>query len=127
MKITLFPTLDESLELHEILIKRFGGAEGVRDLGLLDSALSRPQSGYYASLSEQAAALLQSLISNHAFIDGNKRMAFALTSIFLEMNGYLLNISDVEEAYQFIIKDIIQDKVDLQTIVKWIEKSLVSK
>jgi len=89
---TLFPTLQETLELHDQLILRFGGSKGVRDLGLLESALVRPQSGYYDTLSMQAAALLQSLCQNHCFVDGNKRVAFASTAIFLRMNGYRLSV-----------------------------------
>ena len=92
MKLTLFPTLEEAIYLHEALIKRFGGNPGVRDLGLLESAILRPQSGYYATLSLQAAALMQSLAQNHAFIDGNKRVAFALTAVFFRMNGYKLKV-----------------------------------
>ncbi len=80
---------------------------GVRDLGLLESALARPRSGYYASISEQAAALLQSLAGNHAFVDGNKRGAFAATAVFLRMNGYKL-VVDADEAERFLIEDVIK-------------------
>jgi hypothetical protein len=66
-------TLDEALRIHEVLIQEFGGAQGVRDLGLLESALLRPQTGYYANLIEEAAALWESLAMNHPFVDGNKR------------------------------------------------------
>ena len=88
----LYLTLQETLELHEHLIRRFGGPAGVRDMGLLESALIRPQTGYYETLSMQAAALLQSLCQNHCFVDGNKRVAFAATAIFLRMNGYRLSV-----------------------------------
>ena len=88
MKATLYPTLDEVIKLHEQVIAIDGGSLGLRDPGLLASALGRPQTGYYNSLSEQAAALLQSLVSNHGFVDGNKRIAIVTTLIFLEMNGY---------------------------------------
>jgi death on curing protein len=80
-------TLDDVLSIHRAQIERFGGAHGVRDLGLLEAALMRPQTGYYHSLIEQAAALWESLAMNHVFIDGNKRVAFASTQIFLRMNG----------------------------------------
>jgi len=83
MEEILYPTLEEAVHLHGRLLERFGGRPGVRDLGLLESALARPRSGYYRSLSEQAAALLQSLVLNHCFVDGNKRMAFALAMTFL--------------------------------------------
>lgn len=123
MKVTLYPTLAEVLRLHEILIARFGGSQGVRDLGLLESALMRPQTGYYASLSLQAAALLQSLCQNHAFVDGNKRVAFAVTAIFLRMNGYRLSV-DPDNGESFLIKDVIQRKASIETIAKWLERNM---
>jgi death-on-curing protein len=118
--VTLYPTLEETLELHLRLIERFGGKPGVRDLGLLQSALGRPKSGYYNSLSLQAAALLQSLSLNHSFIDGNKRVAFALTAIFLIMNGQRLKVS-ADSGESFLIEKIIKDKVDLEVIAEWLE------
>jgi len=123
MKLTLFPTLEEALYLHEILIKKFGGNLGVRDLGLLESAVLRPQSGYYATLSLQAAALMQSLAQNHAFIDGNKRVAFALTAVFFRINGYKLKVK-AAEGEKFLIERIIKDKISLETTATWLEKHL---
>jgi death-on-curing protein len=122
----LFLTLEELLELHRQLIERFGGAGGVRDPGLLESALARPRSGYYASLSEQAAALLQSLAGNHAFVDGNKRVAFAATAVFLRMNGYGLVVS-ADEAERFLIDDVIVARADLAAIAAWLERFLVAR
>ena len=123
MKVTLYPTLAETLELHSRLIERFGGKDGVRDLGLLESALMRPQTGYYKTLSLEAAALLQSLSQNHAFIDGNKRIAFASTAIFLRMNGYRLKV-DADNGEDFLIEQVIKKKVDLQVIAGWLEKHM---
>lgn len=123
MKHFLYPTLEETLELHRILVERFGGSGGIRDLGLLQSALGRPQTGYYNSLSLQAAALLQSLSQNHPFVDGNKRVAFAVTAIFLRMNGMRLIVSP-EEGERFIIEVLIEKRADLQVIVAWLEKHL---
>lgn len=80
-------TLDEALRIHEILLAEFGGAPGVRDLGLLESALLRPQTGYYANLIEESAALWESLAMNHPFVDGNKRVAYACVELFLQLNG----------------------------------------
>lgn len=121
MKITFYPTLAETLELHSRLIQRFGGKDGVRDLGLLESALMRPQTGYYKSLSLEGAALLQSLTQNHAFIDGNKRVAFATTAIFLRMNGYRLKV-DPDNGESFIIDDVIKKKACIEFIAVWLEK-----
>lgn len=80
-------TLDEALRIHDILIDRFGGAKGVRDLGLVEAALLRPQTGYYADLIEEAASLWESLAMNHGFVDGNKRVAYACLELFLQLNG----------------------------------------
>lgn len=123
MKITLYPTLAEVLELHARLIDRFGGKSGVRDLGLLESALMRPQTGYYKTLSLEAAALLQSLTQNHAFIDGNKRVAFATTAIFLRMNGYRLKV-DPDNGEDFLIDHVIKKKIGIDEISSWLEKNM---
>jgi death on curing protein len=124
VKETLYLTLEESLTLHAELIRRFGGSAGVRDPGLLESALARPKSGYYKSLSEQAAALLQSLVSNHCFLDGNKRMAFAGSAIFLHMNGFRLEV-DAESGESFMIERVIKGKAELAEITAWIEAKLI--
>lgn len=85
--MTDYLTTVEVLAIHHDQIERFGGAVGLRDAGLLEAALFRPQSGYYADLIEEAAALWESLGQNHAFVDGNKRIAFAATFTFLAING----------------------------------------
>lgn len=123
MTITLYPTLAETLELHSLLLKRFGGKSGVRDMGLLQSALMRPQTGYYNSLSLEAAALLQSLTQNHPFVDGNKRVAFATTAIFLRMNGYRLKV-DADNGESFIIDQVILQKAPLESIADWLEQHM---
>ena len=99
----LFPSTDEVIAMHERLIERFGGSKGMRDPGLLESALYRPQSGYYADLVEMAAAMFESLLMNHPFVDGNKRVAFFTTDVFLRMNGYKLALDDAE-AYAFLME-----------------------
>jgi len=116
----LYLTLQETLELHEKLILRFGGPTGVRDMGLLESALIRPQTGYYETLSMQAAALLQSLCQNHCFVDGYKRVAFAATAIFLLMNGYRLSVK-AEEGETFLVEQVIQKRVAIEDIATWLE------
>lgn len=121
--ITYYPTLDEALYLHQRLLEVFGGGPGVRDLGLLESALARPRSGYYQSLATQAAALMQSLALNHCFVDGNKRMAFALTDVFLRLNGYTLKVKPAP-AESFLIKAIIQKKADVDAIAAWLERHM---
>jgi death-on-curing protein len=123
MKPTLYPTIAEVIALHDQLIERFGGSGGIRDKGLLQSALARPQSGYYSTLSLQAAALLQSLTQNHAFVDGNKRVAFALTAIFLRMNGFRL-VVDPDNGENFIIVELIQKKIELDAIAAWLVRHM---
>ena len=116
----LYLTLQETLELHEQLIIRFGGPAGVRDMGLLESALIRPQTGYYETLSMQAAALLQSLCQNYCFVDGNKRVAFAAIAIFLRMNGYRLNVK-ADEGEAFMVDHVIQKRIAIEDIATWLE------
>ena len=94
-------TLDDALYIHAEQLRLFGGAPGVRDHGLIESALLRPQTGYYADLVEQAAALWESLAMNHGFIDGNKRVAFACMDIFLGLNGGRLD-AEPDEVIAFI-------------------------
>ncbi len=83
-------TVPDVLGMHTVLMKRYGGAMGVRDPGALEAALFRPQTGYYDDIVAEAAALLESLAINHPFVDGNKRMAFAAADVFLRINGWRL-------------------------------------
>lgn len=83
----IYLTLEDVLFLHDEQIRLYGGASGVRDEGLVLSAIIRPQTGYYADLIEETAALWESLAMNHGFIDGNKRVAFAAVLVFLGLNG----------------------------------------
>ncbi len=94
-------------------------------MGLLESALARPRSGYYATILEQAAALMHSLALNHCFVDGNKRIAFALTAVFLRMNGFDLNVPALA-AERLIIKSLIKDHADVPAISVWLKKYCVS-
>lgn len=99
--MTDYLTLVEVLAIQADQIARYGGADGVRDPGLLESALFRPQTGYYADLIEQAAALWESLGQNHPFLDGNKRVAFAATYTFLAINGVQIT-AEAGETHAFI-------------------------
>jgi death-on-curing protein len=119
MATTKFPTLEEALELHRVLLERFGGSAGVRDLGALESALFRPQTGYYDTLAAQAAALMQSLAMNRPFVDGNKRVAFALTAIFLRMNGFRL-VASASHTERFVIKHLIEGHATLEQVAAWL-------
>jgi len=103
-----FLSLDEVLELHADQISSFGGTPGVRDEGLLESALDQPQATFggqflHPTISEQAAAYLYHIAMNHPFIDGNKRTAFAVTDTFLRLNGCALNLTD-DRAYDLVMR-----------------------
>lgn len=103
--MTLFLTIEEALQIAERVTR---ATPLVRDLGLIESALARPQTSVfgedaYPSLDEKAAALLQSLVLNHGLVDGNKRLGFACTSIFLTLNGAPLDLDDDHEAYDLTI------------------------
>ena len=88
--MTDYLTVPEALAIHQILIRKFGGSDGVRDMGALESAMMRSQTGYYDDIIFEAAALFESLAINHPFIDGNKRVAFAVVDTFLRINGFAL-------------------------------------
>jgi death-on-curing protein len=118
-----FLSLDETIAIHERLIDKFGGTPGLRDRGLLESALYRPQTGYYKDLTEMAAALFESLISNHAFVDGNKRIAFFTCDIFLRLNGWKLKV-DPDDGYAFIVGSLESNKCDYDHLVPWIRQHL---
>lgn len=122
-ELVQFLSLDEVVEIHSILIKRFGGPQGIRDLGLLESALYRPQTGYYANLEEMAAALFESLVKNHPFIDGNKRVAFFSTDVFLRLNGYKL-VVEAKIAHQFLMSLFDTNTCDLEHILPWLGESM---
>jgi len=118
-----FLSLDEVVEIHSVLIVRFGGPHGVRDLGLLESALFRPQTGYYYDLAEMAAAMFESLIKNHPFVDGNKRVAFFATDVFLRMNGYKFQV-EAKTAHQFLMNLFDASECDLEHLLPWVNKSI---
>ena len=120
----LFLSTDEVLEIHAALIKRFGGKSGIRDPGLLESALFRPRTGYYNGLVEMASALFESLIMNHPFIDGNKRVAFFTTDIFLRLNGFKLKVEG-REAHRFLIGLLESHQCSYEKLEPWIRTSIV--
>ena len=93
--------MEEVIAIHDDLISEFGGAMGLRDLGALESALIRPQMGYYDGLIAEAAALMESLAVNHPFTDGNKRTALGATDTFLRLNGSFIDC-DSRETYEFL-------------------------
>jgi death-on-curing protein len=117
--VTIYVTLDEALRIHEVLLAEFGGAAGVRDLGLIESALVRPQTGYYGDLIEEAAALWESLAMNHGFVDGNKRVAYACTAVFLAANGFSILPPD-SEVEGFIYSNLEAGNFKKDVIEVWL-------
>ena len=120
----LFLTVEEVLAIHERLLSEFGGPPGVRDLGLLESALFRPRTGYYEDIAEMAAALFESLLMNHPYIDGNKRVAFFATDLFLRLNGWKLKV-DADKAHAFLIGLLEERQCDFERLLPWVRSSLI--
>lgn len=112
-------TLLEVLAIHTDQIERYGGSPGVRDPGLLEAALYRPQTGYYADLIEEAAALWESLAQNHPFVDGNKRTAFAATYTFLAINGGHITAT-ARETYAFIFGLYEAGSFNFEALAAWL-------
>jgi death-on-curing protein len=121
--VVQFLSLDEAIAIQERLIDKFGGTPGLRDKGLLESALFRPQTGHYDDLAQMAAALFESLISNHAFVDGNKRVAFFFCDVFLRLNGWKLKV-DSDSGYDFIVGSLERRQCDFEHLLPWIQQHL---
>lgn len=105
--IPRFLSVEEILELHERLVERFGGSHGLRDLGMLESAVAMPQAGFgeaylHEDIFEMAAAYLFHIVMNHPFIDGNKRTGTHSALVFLADNGYAVTLSQ-DEKYDLVI------------------------
>ncbi len=103
--MTIYLTIEDALKIAEAVT---GGPPEIRDLGMIDSAMARPQASAfgedaYTTIDTKAAALLQSLVCNHGLVDGNKRMGLACTSVFLTLNGAPLSLDDRTEAYDLVI------------------------
>jgi death-on-curing protein len=118
--VTEYVTTADALFFHKQLIERYGGGGGVRDVGALESALHRPQTGYYESTIHEAAALLESLIQNHPFVDGNKRVAFAVVDVFLHINGHGLTANS-DSIYDFMMQLFEQQTFDMEHLVPWLQ------
>ena len=122
--MTDYLTLAEVLAMHADQIERYGGSPGVRDHGLLEAALYRPQTGYYADLIEQAAVLWESLSPNHPFVDGNKRTAFAATYTFLAINGARLQ-EDADETYAFVAGLHQVNEFRFEKLIPWLRDHVI--
>lgn len=121
--MTDYLTTVEVLAIHTDQIERYGGAHGVRDPGSLEAALYRPQTGYYADLIEEAAALWESLSQNHPFVDGNKRAAFASAYTFLAINGLRLT-AGAEQTSEFLATMYEANQFSFEKLVPWLRENV---
>ena len=120
-------TLGEVVALHRALLESSGGASGIRDLRALESAVAQPRASFsgtdlHPSLHAKAAALCFSLARNHAFVDGNKRVAHAAMEVFLTLNGYEI-VAPVDEQERLLL-DLAAGKLTREQMTEWLEKHL---
>jgi death on curing protein len=125
--VVAYLSKSQLLHLHERLIDRFGGPAGLRDEGGLDSAIARPPATFdgedlYATLAEKAAALFHSLVSNHPFLDGNKRLAAISAELFLLANGLELVASD--EDLEELVMSSARGELAVEEIAIWLDQRL---
>jgi len=118
-------TIDEVLYLHQALVDRYGGLHGVRDLGLVASAVVRPEAGFgdfeaYPDLFLKAAVLGFSLLKNHAFLDGNKRTSIGAMELLLEKNGVRIT-AKINERFR-LAHDIENNSLPENQIAQWLKK-----
>jgi len=119
--VTRYPTVAETVAVHARLIARFGGPEGIRDHGALESAWLDPAAGITVDLIQEAAALWESLSQNHAFVDGNKRVAVTVTAAFLRVNGYRLEFDDLD-AFLFLTDLYETGRVRFDELDRWLRQ-----
>ena len=117
-------TPQKVLFIHDQVVKRSGGSQGVRDISLVESAVYRPQATYdgkdlYTTVFDKAAALLQSLLMNHPFVDGNKRTALSSAGLFLALNDYKLQNAKQEEV-EFAVR-VDNEHLSLEEIARWLK------
>ncbi len=123
----VYPTLDQILFIHQQVLMQTGGSAGLRDNALLESAIARPKATFggedlYPELTDKAAALFDSLIRNHPFVDGNKRVAVVAMVVFVRENGHRL-IATEEEMENFAL-NAAQSVYTLTEIAEWIQANL---
>ncbi len=123
----IYLELDGVLRIHERMIVQYGGSFGILNQGALESSLAAPQQtmfgkDLYPDIASKAAILFFLLVKNHAFMDGNKRTAFACLIRFLNVNGYPLNVTE-DELYQFTM-DVATSVVDKEQVTEWIRQQI---
>lgn len=123
---TFYLTLEQVLAIHDDQIERYGGSHGIRDLGLLESAIARPQATFggldlYPDLFLKTAVLMHSIISNHPFLDGNKRTGVVSAARFLFVNGYRLTLSN--KGLVEIARKTEAKKISIEELAAWLKKN----
>ena len=121
-----FLTLDEVIEIHQEMIDRYGGSAGIRDQGLLESAVASPQAGFggqylHVDVFEMAAAYLFHITMNHPFIDGNKRAGATAAFVFLKLNNRTLTAG--ENQFELIVRAVAEGKLGKDEIAKFFQKN----
>jgi death-on-curing protein len=127
--VTAFLSVEQVLALHEALVGRFGGVVTVRDRGALESAVARPAMTFggedlYVDLAAKAAALMHSLVLNHPFVDGNKRIGVAAAELFIELNGAVLDATD--EDLETLTLSVAEGKVAVEALAIWFRQRLTA-
>lgn len=116
-------TLADALTAHDEAL-RYGGREGISSLHLIESALSRPYSGYHRPMAQKTAAILHSMVGNHGFVDGNKRTAWLLAELLIERSGYRLAIPDDERIDDLVVA-VASGQMPFAELVAWFAPRLV--
>lgn len=117
-------SVNDLIRINQRMISKWGGIAGVRDEALLESAVNRPRTGYYRDVIEEAAALCESLLQNHPFLDGNKRTAVVATAVFLRWNGYRMQFAD-HEMYSWLMGLYETQQLRKQFLESWIRAHVV--
>lgn len=117
--MTRYLSVADIIQINLEMVEQWGGLSGIRDSGALESAAARPQSGYYTDVIEEAAALCESLLQNHPFVDGNKRTAVTATGVFLRLNGYELIFVD-REMYDWLMNLYSTNRVTKLALDVWL-------
>ena len=124
-------TISEALAAHEEVLRRFGGRQGVLNRGSLESAIARPYSGYHRPIARKAAALVEAIACNHAFVDGNKRTAIMMLGILLWKSGYALQFKMSEKrankAMEDMVVALVKHEIAFEDVVNWIKARLTKR
>jgi death-on-curing protein len=117
------------LDAHRLALT-FGGLAGIRDLGAIEAAITRPYVGYDKTIERKAAALVESVASNHGFVDGNKRTALYLVTLLIERSGYHLNSlqgENINSSAEQLILDVVKHTLNKDQVAEWFRQRISRK